>query len=72
MDKRNLFFRDSPGNQFVSDIIIYIESPIPFWSRQVTEDQLCCPVCFSLVPYLKSIFHTGIDLAFFCIRKEFI
>ena len=33
MDKSNLFFRDSSGSQFVSDIIIYIECPVSFWCR---------------------------------------
>lgn len=64
MDKSNLFFRDSFFCQFVPDIIIYVESPISFGCGQVAEDQLGCPVCFSFFPYLKSIFHTGIDLAF--------
>ena len=72
MDKSNLFFRDSSGNQLLPHIIVNIETAIPFWCGQVTEDQLGCPVCLSLIPYLKSIFHTGIDLAFFGIREKFI
>ena len=72
MNECNFFFRYTFRHQLLFQVIVNIETAIPFWCGQVTEDQLGCPVCLSLIPYLKSIFHTGIDLAFFCIRKEFI
>ena len=72
MDKSNLLFRDSSGNQLLPHIIVHIETAIPFWCGQVTKYQLCCPVCFSFLPYLIRIFYAGIDLACFIVRKKFI
>ena len=68
MNKCDLLFRDSPFHQLVSYIIIHVECSIIFRCAEVAEDQLGSLCIFSVLPYLESILHTGIYLAFPCIR----
>ena len=69
MDKRNLFFRHAPADQFCFDIIIYIEGAVAFRRGLIAEDNLCPFVGGCILSSLHRLLHTGMDFASGIIRQ---
>ena len=70
MDKGHFLLRHTRRNQFGADIVIDIEGAVILRRGEITEEKLCQPFLFSLLPDPQYIGDTGVDFTSGIIRKQ--
>ena len=70
MDKGYFLLRHTCRNQFGADIVIDIERAVILRRGEITEQKLCQPRLFTLLPDPQYIGDTGVDLTSGIIRKK--
>ena len=70
MDKLDLVFRHTGGNQLFANVIVDIEVTIVLGCREIAEQKLGQLLLFALLPDLQHILHTDVQLAVGVIRQH--
>ena len=63
MDKLDLVFRHTGGNQLLANVIVHVKVAVVFRRREVAEQKLGQLLVFAFLPDLQHVLHTDVQLA---------
>ena len=70
MDKLDLIFRYTNGNQLFANILVHIKVAVIFRCGEVTEQKLCQLLVFAIFPDFQHVLHTDVQLAVGIVRQH--
>ena len=70
VDKLDLVFRHTGGNQLLANVIVDVEVTVIFWGGEVAEQKLCQLLIFALLPDFQHVLHADVQLAVGVVRQH--